>query len=263
MPTTEPLSVAALTKLLGPASCWGPISWRASTGSTNDDLTALARDVAAPGAVLLSEHQRGGKGRFARAWQDTPGTSLASSVLVAPQPAAQSWGWLSLLVGMAVREGIERYTGAEPGRITLKWPNDVLVDARKVCGILCERVGEFAVLGWGLNICMDEDELPVANAGSLLLAQLPHDKTHVLAAVLASLQRWLGLWQTRGEVRHEYEAVCDTIGRRVNLHADIEHCGASVIPGLAVGVDATGAILIEDARGERRAYSAGDVVHLR
>ncbi|MFZ2623726.1 MAG: biotin--[acetyl-CoA-carboxylase] ligase [Propionibacterium sp.] len=263
MPTTAPLSVAELTELLGPGSCWGPISWRAVTGSTNDDLAALARHGARAGQVLFSEHQRVGKGRFTRAWQDTPGTSVASSVLVAPRPQAPSWGWLSLLVGLAVREGIETYTGAQPGRITLKWPNDVLVDGRKVCGILCERVGDLAVLGWGLNICMDEDELPVPRAGSLLLAGLPHDKTGVLAAVLTSLQRWFELWQERGEVRSEYEAVCDTIGRQVNLHADIERSGSSVIPGLAVGVDATGAILIEDAEGGRRPYSAGDVVHLR
>lgn len=263
MPTTPPLSVEELTGLLGPHTCWGPIQWHASIGSTNEELAALARGGAGPGQLVISEHQTGGRGRFARSWQDTPGTSVATSALVAPRPAAASWGWLSLLVGLAVREGIEEYTGAQQGRVTLKWPNDVLIDGRKVCGILCERVGELAVVGWGLNISMDASELPVSKAGSLLIAGLPHDKSGVLAAVLTSLQKWFGTWQGRGELREEFDAFCDTIGRRVNLHADVQRSGTTVIPGLAVGVDDSGALLIEDANGQRHAYSAGDVVHLR
>ncbi|WP_245725682.1 biotin--[acetyl-CoA-carboxylase] ligase [Propionibacterium cyclohexanicum] len=262
MPTTAPLSVDELTALLGPGSCWGPIRWRASTGSTNQDAAALIKAGGDAGLVVLSEHQAEGRGRFAREWRDTPGTSVACSAVVAPRPAPPMWGWLSLLVGLAVREGVERYTHAGAGRVTLKWPNDVLVDGRKVCGILCERAGDLAVLGWGLNVCMDECELPVPTAGSLLLAGLPHDKTAVLAEVLASLQRWFGLWQDRGELRAEYEAACDTIGRQVNLHVDVQRAAAGVLTGHAVGVDPTGAILIERG-GQVEAHSAGDVVHLR
>lgn len=263
VPSTPPLDVPGLIRLLGSASCWGPIEWQSATGSTNDDLAARARAGAASGLVLLSEHQAAGKGRFERQWQDTPGTGVATSVLVRPSPAPRQWGWLSLLVGMAVKDGIQNYTRAEPGRISLKWPNDVLIDGRKVCGILCERVGDKAVLGWGLNVSMDVSELPVDTATSLLLSALPHDKTGLMAAVLTSLQRWFELWQPRGEIREEYQKTCDTIGRRVNLHADIEQSGSSIIPGLAVGVDHTGAILLEDDAGNRVAHTAGDVVHLR
>lgn len=263
MPRTAALNPDHLRRLLGPDSIWKPIRWVASTGSTNDDLAARVASGARSGEVLMSEHQTTGKARFTRHWEDTPGTSLATSVLVKPQPGPQSWGWLSLLVGLAVREGVESYTGAEPGRVSLKWPNDVMLDGKKICGILCEKVDDYAVLGWGLNIAMDESELPVPTANSLLLAGLPHDKDELMAAILSSLQRWYELWQPRGEVGDEYTEICATMGRAVRLHQDVERTGTSIVEGTAVGVDATGAIIIQTSDGQCTAYAAGDVVHLR
>lgn len=263
VPATAALNVPHLVELLGPDSCWGPIEWCERTGSTNEDLAGRARAGARPGLVLVAEHQSTGRARFDRQWQDTPGTSTAISVLVAPDPEPARWGWLSILVGLAVREGVEACTGAAPGRVSLKWPNDVLLDGKKICGILCERVGDVAVLGWGLNISMDESELPVPTATSLYLAHLPCGKDEVTAHVLTSLQRWFEQWQRTGQLRREFTAACDTIGRAVRLHQDIESATAVVVEGTAVGVDETGAILIEDAAGRRCAYSAGDVIHLR
>jgi BirA family biotin operon repressor/biotin-[acetyl-CoA-carboxylase] ligase len=269
MPTTDPLDVAELERLLGPATMWRPIHWKASTGSTNDDLAAMARGGQSSGTVLFSEHQGSGKARFDRVWRDTPGTSLATSVLVSPRPVPLAWGWLSLLVGIAVREGVERYTQAESGRLTLKWPNDVLLDGHKICGILSERVGDRAVLGFGLNVSMATDELPVPTATSLMLAGLPHDKAPLMAEVLTSLERWFGLWQQRGEIRDEFLGECATIGRRVRVHLDVEQDseapgrGADVTTGVAVGVDEHGALIVDGDDGLRRVLAAGDVVHLR
>ncbi|RLP10697.1 biotin--[acetyl-CoA-carboxylase] ligase [Propionibacterium australiense] len=239
------------------------MEWYERTGSTNEDLADRARTGARPGLVLVAEYQSVGRARFDRRWQGAPGTSIAVSVLVAPRPEPARWGWLSILVGLAVREGVESCTGAAPGRVSLKWPNDVLLDGRKICGILCERVGDLAVLGWGLNISMDEDELPVPTATSLYLAGLPCGKDEVTAHVLTSLQRWFEQWQRTGQLRREFMSVCATIGSAVRLHQDVESATAAVVEGTAVGVDETGAILIEDAAGRRRAFGAGDVIHLR
>lgn len=263
MPSTAPLNVPHLVELLGPDSCWGPIEWYERTGSTNEDLAARARAGARPGLVLIAEHQSTGRGRFDRRWEDVPGTATATSVLVAPRPEPARWGWLSILVGLAVREGVERATGTGPGRVTLKWPNDVLLDGRKICGILCERVDGLAVLGWGVNISMDETELPVPGAGSLLLAGLPHGKDELTAAILTSLQRWFEQWQTTGQVREGFMAACNTIGRSVLIHEDVDSADSAVVAGTAVGVDDTGALVVEDADGHRRVHSAGDVIHLR
>ncbi|WP_271290811.1 biotin--[acetyl-CoA-carboxylase] ligase [Propionibacterium freudenreichii] len=263
MPTTAPVDPVELEQLLGKNSYWGPIQWRPETGSTNDDLVALAKKGAATGLVVMSEHQVGGRARFDRVWQDTAGTSVATSVLVAPTPPPLQWGWLSLLVGVAVREGVENYTGAVPGRVTLKWPNDVLLDDRKICGILSERVGDRAVLGWGLNVSMSQEELPVPTGTSLLLAGLPHAKTPLMAAVLQALDHWFAVWQRRGEIREEYARVCATIGRRVTVHLDFEHPDRGSITGVATGVDRNGALVVDDDQGTRRVLTAGDVVHLR
>lgn len=263
VPTTAPLNVAHVVELLGPDNCWDPIEWYERTGSTNEDLAARARAGAAPGLVIGTEHQASGHGRFDRSWRDTPGTATAMSVLVAPRPEPARWGWLSILVGLAVREGVERCTGAEAGRVSLKWPNDVLLDGRKICGILCERVGDLAVLGWGLNISMDVDELPVPGAGSLYLAGLLRGKDELTAEVLGSLQRWFERWQDAGQVRDGFKANCATLGRTVRVHRDVESSGADVATGVAVDIDDSGALVVEDSCGTRRAWSAGDVVHLR
>lgn len=263
MPTTAPVDVQKLEKLLGSPIYWGPIDWYAQTGSTNDDLAAAARQGAPTGMVLISEHQIGGHGRFDRIWQDVPGTSVATSVIVAPHPLPPQWGWLSLLVGVAVREAIQDYTGAAAGRVTLKWPNDVLIDEHKVCGILSERVGHRAVLGWGINVSMAADELPVPTATSLMLAGLPHDKTELMAAVLNRLDYWFNIWQSRGEIRAEYAQACATIGRRVSVHLDFESPNEHSITGMAIGVDQMGALIVEDDNGSCQTLSAGDVVHLR
>src|SRR5699024_3084416 len=123
------------------AACLGGL-WRRldvvpTTGSTNADVASAAQGGAAAGLVLASAHQSAGRGRLARRWEAPPDTSLACSVLVAPARPQAAWGWLPLLVGMAVADGVRAATGIDAG---LKWPNDVLVGDRKLCGVLCEGV---------------------------------------------------------------------------------------------------------------------------
>ena len=84
---------------------WGSVSVVPTTGSTNADLASAARDGAEPGSVLIATHQSSGRGRLARSWETPPGASVATSVLVAPCVPLASWGWLPLLVGVAVAGG--------------------------------------------------------------------------------------------------------------------------------------------------------------
>ncbi len=118
---------------------WQHVDVVASTGSTNADLARQSREGAPAGRVLVSGHQSAGRGRLARRWEAPPDTSVACSVLVAPRRPMPEWGWLPLLVGMAVADGVRAATGLDA---RLKWPNDVLVNERKLCGILCESVGD-------------------------------------------------------------------------------------------------------------------------
>ena len=186
---------------------------------------------------------------------------------------SQDWGWLSMVAGLAVAKVIEEVGGADRSRVTLKWPNDVLVDldtdqGGKVCGILSERVdgpaGPHAVIGIGINVSMERDELPLPTATSLALCGLNHDKNELLASLLIHLDELLTVWFETGTVRDQYVARCDTIGTPVRLTFDPEIVGGGegVIEGIGVDVDVDGAIVVETSDG-RRSFNAADVHHLR
>ena len=151
-------------ELIWPGGLWQQVDYVAETGSTNADLAAAARTGAVePGAVLVTDYQSAGRGRLGRTWTAPPGTSIAMSVLVRPDGVDPSrWTWLPLLTGLAVADGLSGAAGLEA---RLKWPNDVLVGDRKVCGILAERVetrtGRPASSGWASTPTWTAAELPV------------------------------------------------------------------------------------------------------
>ncbi len=237
---------------------WGAITVVESTGSTNADLAAEARLGASAGEVLIAAHQSAGRGRLARRWEAPPGTSWATSVLVAPRTPLADWGWLPLLVGIAVARGVREATGLEP---RLKWPNDVQLGERKLCGILCEAVADAdpprAVLGFGLNTALTHDDLPVPTATSLLLEGGDPDPTRALGAVLSALDGVLADWDAGVDPRPGYRALCGTLGRPVTVHLP-----GGPISGTACDVDADGGLVVETASGPRT-FVAGDVEHLR
>jgi BirA family transcriptional regulator, biotin operon repressor / biotin---[acetyl-CoA-carboxylase] ligase len=151
----------------------------------------------------------------------------------------------------------------------VKWPNDVLLDDRKVAGILVERVetpsGPAAVVGVGLNVGMSADELPVPEATSLAVvdaARVP-DRTDLLLVVLASLWEAYTTWQEGGDLAgmrlaESYTAACATVGSRVRVQLPSDRA----LAGTATGIDSSGRLLVEHD-GETTAVSAGDVVHVR
>jgi len=244
-------------KLKGVDQWWSQVDVVASTGSTNADLAAAARNGAPSGTVLVAEHQRSGRGRFTRSWEAPPGAAIAMSVLLRPDSSIplERWTWLPLLAGLAVAEGLAT-VAAVPAR--LKWPNDVLIDDRKVCGILVERVGDAAVIGMGVNTQLREDELPVPTATSLLLAGAPTPNGEVAAAVLTSLRGWYQRWEAGDDLSADYQRACATIGRSVR----VEVGPGDSRYGEAVGIDRVGRLLVRTETSVE-SFAAGDVVHLR
>jgi BirA family biotin operon repressor/biotin-[acetyl-CoA-carboxylase] ligase len=240
---------------------WTQVRTVDTTGSTNADLAAAARDGAESGQVLVSDHQSTGRGRFTRVWEAPPGTSLAISALLRPPAGvpASRWLWLPLLTGLAVADGIRNATGI---RAELKWPNDVLIEGRKVCGILAERVdsdaGAAAILGMGVNTTLATDQLPVPTATSLALAGADVEPGEVAAGILDALGEWYVRWLGGSELRSEYAARCSSVGRIVRVQSS----AAQSVVGEATGVDANGCLLVR-VDGRERAFAAGDVVHLR
>jgi BirA family biotin operon repressor/biotin-[acetyl-CoA-carboxylase] ligase len=231
----------------------------ASTGSTNADLAALARAGAPSGTVLVADHQASGRGRLDRSWTAPAGASLAISVLLRPPtetPLAR-WLWLPLVAGLAVADAL-----AEAGAAAdLKWPNDVLVEGRKICGILAERISgdePGVVIGMGINTALSADQLPVPSATSLRLAGVQIADEDLIAAVLGSLAGWYQRWLAGVDLSDDLSRRCGTIGRPVR----VELSGTESVLGEAIGIDGDGRLLVRTTGGVRP-FAAGDVIHLR
>jgi len=261
------LRAALVTSAGGPpGSPWIEVEHHPTTISTN----ARALELARTGLVVVADHQSAGRGRMARAWESPPGASL---LLTAGLPLpAEGAGWLPLLTGLAVQRALGEVCGLEAA---LKWPNDVLLpadDDRKVCGILCEvggsgedPQGRVVAVGIGLNVAQGRDDLPVPTATSLTLAGAPADaidRTDLAIAVLTHLGQAYDALTSGGVAaageRAAYRAVCTTLGRQVRL----QRLDAPDVVGTAVEVDEQGRLVI-DGDGERTAWAAGDVVHVR
>ncbi|MGJ6981385.1 biotin--[acetyl-CoA-carboxylase] ligase [Aestuariimicrobium soli] len=257
-----------------------PTRWRRvevvdTTGSTNADLAARAAAGEPDGTVIVALHQSAGRGRFDRRWEAPPGAALATSVLVRTNRPMGDWTWLPLLTGVAVLRGI-RAAATRAGvssevldRLELKWPNDVLVrgdvqvtGAGKLCGILCERHvtpdGAAAVIGFGINTTLTADQLPVPTATSLALAGIDVDPAELLTGVLTELADLLAVWDERGHLRQDYSEVCGSLGAEVRVMVS----ETEQVVGVGESIDPSGRLVVRTATGPR-AFSAGDVVHLR
>ena len=259
-----------------------------SVPSTNewlvDQLTrGAADDVAgAPLRAVVAGFQSSGKGRLDRSWFTPAGTAVTFSVALAPRDrSGRAWPqdllpWLTLVLAHSVTATVRELTGAPA---VVKWPNDVLIRERKVCGILASLVpphpgaaqqGPTVVLGAGINV--QQRHLPVPGATSLRLetgddAAVP-TRSAVLTGVLTHFSRALDRASADpatqlgpdGELRRELESTLDTLGRRVLVHLPGRN---APLPATAVGLGASGQLRVRDDEGREHEYGAGDVVHVR
>lgn len=255
---------------------WHRIEVLPETGSTNTELAERARRGAEHGSVLVTEHQTAGRGRLGRDFSTPARAALTFSLLLRPRAAAERWGWLPALMGVAAVGAVRRVGGV---KVALKWPNDVIVPAGlrsepgavdgKLAGILAEA--EFSsetpgvVVGIGVNVSQDRAELPVDTAVSLRgEGSADLDRGALLAAILGEFEELYTVWAAAGGdaeasgLAPVYRDMCVTIGRRVRVHLP----GGQVLEGTAAEVDAEARLVVEGPAG-RQALSAGDVVHVR
>ena len=232
-----------------------------SVGSTNTALMAAALDGAADGTMFCSEHQQSGKGRRGRQWHSVPGGSLTFSTLWRFDNGLQSLAGLSLAVGLAIARAVNRHS-RHPAR--LKWPNDVLVDYRKLAGILVEVQGDmhgaaFAVVGIGLNVRLNEAQRDAVDQAVVDLAEMgvTAGRNQLLADCLLELHTVLALFRQHGfaALREDWLALDAYAGRSVALHLP----DARSVQGVASGVDETGAFLLRDAASALTPYSGGEI----
>ena len=258
--------------------------YRSEAASTNDVLKELATADAAAWpdlSALVTDNQTQGRGRLGRVWLAPTGKALAVSVLIRPDLPPHALGWFPLLAGAAMTRAVRTIVDAsmqpvedvkeaeEPRHhTTLKWPNDVLIDGDKVCGILCELLpdGKGIIIGAGLNLSLDEHDLPTLTSTSLLLVtRTAPDPDAVLAAYLHELVTLYDAFvQADGDAQQglhaAVEELCGTLGSVVR----VELPGGTDLVGTATSIDAQGRLnVVNQADGEERSVAAGDVTHLR
>jgi len=215
--------------------------------------------------VITTEHQTAGRGRLDRGWITPARSALTVSALLRPSPSipVERWPWLPLMTGVAVASAL-RKKGYAAG---LKWPNDVLIEGRKVCGILIERIettgarsSAAVVIGFGLNTSLTREELPIETATSLELESgAPVDRTEMLVALLGELRAAYEIWGSDpAELARRYRELSVTVGEQVRA----ELPGGDVWEGVATEIDDFGRLVIATGEGPR-VVGAGDVIHAR
>jgi BirA family biotin operon repressor/biotin-[acetyl-CoA-carboxylase] ligase len=231
-----------------------------SCPSTNDEAMAWGRRGAADGACVAADEQTAGRGRRGRGWHSPPGRNLYASLVVRCAP--QSAGLLALLGALVVRDAAAALLAADE-RARIKWPNDVLIDGRKVAGVLAEWVAgppAFGVVGVGLNVNGAAGDLPAglrrpATTLQQALAR-PVERSALLADLLQHFDRWRGrLDSAPATIVAALKRHCSTLGRRVRVLPP----GAAAYTGLARDLDAAGHLVVRTEQGRDRRVLAGDV----
>lgn len=233
-----------------------------STLSTQGDVLKLAEKGQAEGAVVIAEEQTGGRGRFGRQWFSPPGKGIWMSVLLRPDLPLQHTPQLTLLTGVAVCRAVRACSGADAG---IKWPNDLLIDGRKVCGILLESTVEdhevrYCIAGIGVDVNFDPEDYPedlttIATSLKMETGQ-SIDRTKLTAAILTELEQLYYLYQKEGfgVISALWEALSVSMNREItvtNPHG--------VIEGKAIGLDPSGALIVEKHDGEHTLIISGEI----
>ena len=227
------------------------VSWFDEIDSTNLELARQLKTGASNFSAVIADSQTSGQGRLGRNWDSPSGSSLSLSILIsAPFPEP---GWLTLLAALSVKRALAGL-GVEGAGI--KWPNDLHVDGKKVCGILAQLLPQGdVVVGIGLNLSRQQPEL-----GATSLAELGVD-IDIDSAAAAIGSEFAGLLEQfaiePSLVKQDFSVACITLGQRVRA----ELPDGNEIKGIASEVDQHGQLVI--LTPERVSLSAGDVWHLR
>ena len=254
--------IAELERSLRTRRLGRTVRYVASTGSTNSEALAWASQGAPEGAVVIADHQTAGRGRHGRPWHADAARNILVSTVLRPVLPAARWGLITIAASLAVCEIVDPFIA--PLQTTIKWPNDILIEDRKCCGMLMETVtngggGKVVVLGIGLNVNQDSFPAdPGDRATSIVLESGRHaSRIEVLARLLAALERNYDAIQAGHatpfiEMYEARMALKDQTGRlRFPGNQDF-------VEGIIRGVSEDGALRLETPDGERRFY-AGEV----
>jgi BirA family biotin operon repressor/biotin-[acetyl-CoA-carboxylase] ligase len=239
--------------------------------STNTEALALARAGAKEGTVVVADTQLQGRGRIGRTWVSPAAVNLYTSVILRPSISPPNAHMLTLLAAVALAEVVEEATGKRP---SVKWPNDILVDGRKIAGILLEMDSEmdrvhFVVIGIGVNINMDCAALPAElrkGATSVAIergeeAGGDYSRVEFAAKLYYALEKWYKIVSGSGAGLEGFGPVVEAWrsyfpheGKRLRVVSF-----SNSVEGICVGIDFDGALLLQTAPGTVERIISGDV----
>jgi len=236
------------------------------TPSTNTAAMALAQKGAEDGTVVVAERQTAGRGRLGRSWYSPAGENLYCSVIVRQtqsQTRLDEWlSWLPLLSAVAAAHAIQAVAALQA---RLKWPNDILINQRKLGGVLCESnssrtQGRFVVVGIGINVNILRNAFPddLRDLATSLAAEAGHpiNRVALLSALLSELEIRIEnlAAQQSAEVKREYTKLCSTLGRQVRVSL----ASGESVEGQADTINSDGSL-----RLIRNGANAGTILDLR
>jgi BirA family biotin operon repressor/biotin-[acetyl-CoA-carboxylase] ligase len=276
MLSSAPLTIEDIRSTLATSSFGQCLYLHQELSSTNSEALALAQAGAAHGTVVVAESQSAGKGRRARAWHSPPGANIYCSIVVrviAQERALAEWlSWVPLTSALAVAEAVKVVASIS---LSLKWPNDLLLDDRKVGGILCESShvsakAPIVVIGIGLNVNMPHESFPEELrpiATSLFeVSRRPIDRNRLVAHLLFELEQGLDELRAHGSerLRQVYTARCQTLGKPVRALLG----GDQELLGTAESISPDGALQLRPFPSSPNApplidIRAADIIHLR
>ena len=239
-----------------------PVSFYAQINSTNLQAKLDAEAGAGEGALVVADMQTAGRGRRGRTWNSPAGTNVYFTLLLKPAYPVDKVSAVTLVMALAVAEGIRETCGLDTG---IKWPNDVVVNGHKVCGILTEMNTEvdyinYVVIGIGINVNQKEFPEEIREiAGSLCLeAGKQIGRAALIAAIMEELERIYEIFQKTedlSELYEEYNQICVNCGRKIRvLEPGHEYTG------VAEGINQDGELMVvRDDTGEKVSVYAGEV----
>lgn len=237
------------------------VSVFAEIDSTNEEAKRQAAQGAPHGSVFVAEQQNGGKGRLGRPWKSPPKSGLWFTLLLRPDAAPAQVSNLTLLAGLAVSRAIHTVTGCEA---KIKWPNDIVIGSKKVCGILTEMSAEidrvhFAVVGIGTNVNDESfsDDLQIKATSLRMETGAPVSRVRLLQEILKEFETLYNDYFTKGskDWLAEYKANCVSLNRTVGATR-----GQEKILGTAVDITDGGELVVQTQEGQQIEINSGEVV---
>ncbi len=237
------------------------------TSSTMDDARELVKRAENAdelhGTVIIADEQTRGRGRFDRSWDSEPGEDILVSIIVSPRPSIS--GQMTIMASLSVALAVEALTDAV---VEIKWPNDVLINGKKICGVIAEGymvTDTFAgILGIGLNVNMrttgdDSRDYRATSIRELAESDGAIDRVAVLSVLLEKLNEVYDAVDRGESIMLEWRARLTMLGSKVSVSMTIKQGVDEVISGVAEDVDEFGRLLIRESSGMLRAVASGEV----